>query len=249
VLARTDFLVHTIDTALRDIDNTVQRGRAFVRVGVIPSASARVVAAVGQFLQGAGTRVQRDIDLAWRDAPSTALLAEVSSGQLDMAIAAITEPPGSLACIDLFRDPLVVVLRREHALVRAGEQAAWQEIGHERLALFQSGSMPALGESARAQFAQGAEPFRVSYAETLYALARGGLALGLMSQLYTTTLRDPDLAVLPLVKPQIERRVVLVYRPGQMRNVAVLELLAFLQERLMAPALKPARRMKRQRAG
>lgn len=244
VLARTDFLVHTIDTALRDIDNTVQRGRAFVRIGVIPSASARVVAAVGQFLEGAGAKVPRDIDLAWRDAPSTDLLAEVRSGQLDMAIAAITEPPGSLECLDLFRDPLVLVLRRDHALVRAGKQVAWQDIGHERLAMFASGSMPALGESARAQFAQGAEPYRVSYAETLYALVRGGLALGLMPQLYTTTLRDADLAVLTLVKPQIERRVVLVYRPGPMRNVAVQELLAFLRARLMAPVLKPARRTK-----
>ena len=244
VLARTNFLVHTIDTALRDIDNTVQRGRSFVRIGVIPSASARLVAAVGQFLEGAGAGVHRDIDLAWRDAPSTTLLAEVRSGQLDMAVAAITEPPGSLTCIDLFLDPLVVVLRRDHALARAGKQATWQEIGRERLALFESGSMPALGESARAQFAQGAEPYRVNYAETLYALVRGGLALGLMPQLYTTTLRDPDLVVLPLVKPQIERRVVLVYRAGPMRNMALQELLAFLRERLATPAHKPVRRNK-----
>ncbi len=41
VLARTDFLVNTFEVALRDIESTVQRGRAFVRIGVIPSASAR----------------------------------------------------------------------------------------------------------------------------------------------------------------------------------------------------------------
>ena len=51
VLARTDFLVHTFEVALRDIESTVQRGRAFVRVGVIPSASARVAAAASEFLQ------------------------------------------------------------------------------------------------------------------------------------------------------------------------------------------------------
>ena len=38
VLARTDFLVNTVEVALRDIESTVQRGRAFVRIGVIPSA-------------------------------------------------------------------------------------------------------------------------------------------------------------------------------------------------------------------
>lgn len=257
VLARTDFVVHTVDSALKDIDNTVQRGRALVRIGVIPSASARVVAAVGEFLaeeeqQGAtGARAQQRsrMDLAWRDAPSTTLLAEVRSGQLDLAIAAITEPPGSLVCTDLFRDPLVLVLRRDHALARADKPVAWQDIGHERLALFESGSMPALGESARAQFAQHAEPYRVSYAETLYALVRGGMALGLMPQLYTATLRDPDLVVRPLVTPHIERRVVLVYQPGPMRSQVVQALRAFLQQRLAAaPAPnKPPRRVAKQR--
>ncbi len=252
VLARTDFVVHTVDSALKDIDNTVQRGRALVRIGVIPSASARVVAAVGEFLaeeqpqDAAASAQQRSrMDLAWRDAPSTTLLAEVRSGQLDLAIAAITEPPGSLVCTDLFRDPLVLVLRRDHALARADKPVAWQDIGHERLALFESGSMPALGESARAQFAQHAEPYRVSYAETLYALVRGGMALGLMPQLYTATLRDPDLVVLPLVTPHIERRVVLVYQPGPMRSEVVQALRAFLQARLAAPAPKPTRRTKR----
>ena len=231
VLARTDFLVNTVDVALRDIESTVQRGRAFVRIGVIPSASDSVAAAVNGFLRETG----RALELAWRDAPSTTLLAEVRSGQLDMAIAAITEPPGGLACVELLRDPLVLVVRRDHALARARE-VDWEAIGDQRLVLFESGSMPALGNPARAQFAQGAEPYRVSYSETLYALVRGGLALGLMPRLYTGALRDPELVVLPLAKPRIERRVALVYLPGPMRNVVAQELIAFLRRRLPRPA-------------
>jgi LysR family hydrogen peroxide-inducible transcriptional activator len=227
VLARTDFLVNTFEVALRDIESTVQRGRAFVRVGVIPSASARVMAAASEFLQAGA----RELEIAWRDAPSTTLLAELRSGQLDMAVAAITEPPGGLACVDLFRDPLVLVVRRGHALAAAGD-ASWEAIGKERLVLFESGSMPALGNPARAQFEQGPEPYRVSYSETLYALVRSGQALGLMPRLYTALLRDPELVVLPLLKPRVERRVVLAYLPGPMRNVAAQELIAFLRERL-----------------
>lgn len=244
VLARTDFLVNTVEVALRDIESTVQRGRAFVRIGVIPSASDSVAAAVSAYLRETG----RALELAWRDAPSTALLAEVRSGQLDMAIAAITEPPGGLACVELLRDPLVLVVRSDHALARARE-VDWEAIGGERLVLFESGSMPALGDPARAQFAQGAEPYRVSYAETLYALVRGGLALGLMPRLYTGTLRDPDLVVLPLAKPRIERRVALVYLPGPMRNVVAQELIAFLRRRLPRPdAAAPVRRVAAKKA-
>ncbi len=227
VLARTDFLVHTFDVALRDIQSTVQRGRAFVRVGVVPSASARVAAAVQDFLAARGDTVE----LAWRDAPSTALLAEVRSGQLDMAVAAITEPPGGLECVPLFRDPVVLVVPRSHPLARAGE-VDWEALGPERLVLFESGSMPALGNPARAQFAHHAQPYRVSYAETLYALVRSGLALGLMPQLYTAELRDPALAVVALRKPRVERRMVLAYLPGPMRNVAAQELIAHLRARL-----------------
>jgi DNA-binding transcriptional LysR family regulator len=174
---------------------------------------------------------QREVELAWRDAPSNTLLAELRSGQIDMAVAAITEPPGGLTCIDLFRDPLVLVVRRDHALAAAGD-AQWEAIGKERLVLFERGSMPALGNPARAQFAQGPEPYRVSYSETLYALVRSGQALGLMPRLYTSSLRDPELVVVPLLKPRVERRVVLAYLPGPMRNVVAQELIAFLRERL-----------------
>jgi LysR family hydrogen peroxide-inducible transcriptional activator len=238
VLARTDFLVNTFEVALRDIESTVQRGRAFVRIGVIPSASARVAAAASEFLANG----QREVELAWRDAPSTTLLAELRSGQVDMAVAAITEPPGGLTCIDLFRDPLVLVVRRDHALAAAGD-ANWEAIGKERLVLFESGSMPALGNPARAQFAQGAEPYRVSYSETLYALVRSGQALGLMPRLYTSSLRDPELVVVPLLKPRVERRVVLAYLPGPMRNVVAQELIAFLRDRLPQAGEATVRRM------
>ncbi len=239
VLARTDFLVHTVEVALRDIESTVRRGRAFVRIGVIPSATARVAAAAAEFAAAPG---RGEVELAWRDAPSTTLLAELRSGQLDMAVAAITEPPGGLECVDLFRDPLVLVVRRDHALAATGD-TDWERIGRERLVLFESGSMPALGNPARAQFAQGLEPLRVSYSETLYALVRGGQALGLMPRLYTASLRDPELVVLALSKPRIERRVVLAYLPGPMRNVAAQALIDFLRERLPQAGERPVRRV------
>ncbi|MGJ7507736.1 LysR family transcriptional regulator [Variovorax sp. GT1P44] len=241
VLARTDFLVNTFDVALRDIESTVQRGRAFVRVGVIPSASGRVASAVADFM---GRSAAREVEFAWRDAPSNTLLAEVRSGQLDMAVAAITEPPSGLVCVDLFRDPLVLVVRRDHPLAQAGE-ANWEALGNERLVLFESGSMPALGDPARAQFAQGAEPYRVSYSETLYALVRSGHALGLMPKLYTSTLRDEDLRVLSLQKPHVERRLVLVYLPGPMRNVVAQDLITHLRQHLPMTQDTPVRRLRR----
>lgn len=241
VLARTDFLVNTVDLALQDIHHVVQRGRALVRVGVIPSASTKLAAAVNAFKPADGPPVE----FVWRDAPATVLLQEVREGRLDLALAAITEPPNGLTCIDLFQDPLVLVVRRDHALAR-DSKVSWKAIGQERLVLFESGSMPALGEPARAQFSQGAQaPYHVRYSETLYALVRGGMALGLMPQLYTTSLHDPELAVLALQDPRIERRVVLVYRPGPMRNAAAKDFIDFLREHLTQPKKLKVRRFSR----
>lgn len=240
VLARTNFLVHTVDAALRDIESTVQRGRSLVHVGVIPSASTRVTTAISEYQHTS----PHAVELAWRDAPSDTLLAELRSGQLDLAIAAITEPPGGLTCLDLFRDPLVLVVRRDHYLALQGE-ADWEAIGKDRLVMFESGSMPALGTLVQAQFALGAQPYRVNYSETLYALVRSGQALGLMPRLYTTLLRDPELVVVPLKQPRIERRVVLAHKTGAMRNEVVQELVSFLRLRLSQSAEVKVRRMRK----
>jgi len=234
VLERTDFVVNTVDQALRDIRNVVVRGRAHVRIGVIPSAGRQVAAAVAAF----EARQPGAVSVEWADAPSTELVERLRGGQLDVAVAAITEAPEGLACTDLFRDPLVLVVHRDHPLA-AARSASWKALGSERLAFFESGSMPALGGPARAQFGEGGpQPLRVRYAETLHALVRSRLALGLMPRLYTVALHDPELHVVPLRQPKIERRVVLLRRPEPLRSAAARALAEFLGERLTALAAR-----------
>lgn len=228
VLERADFVVNTMDQALRDIRAMVVLGRAQVRIGVIPSAGRQVAAAVAAF----EARVPEAARVEWVDAPSTELVQRLRRGQLDVAVAAITEAPDGLACVDLFRDPLVLVVHRDHPFA-AARRASWKALGRERLALFESGSMPALGGPARVQFGEGGpQPIRLRYAETLYALVRSRLAVGLMPRLYTVALRDPQLRVVPLGQPRIERRVVLLRRPEPLRSAAARRLVEYLGEQL-----------------
>ena len=230
VLERTQFVVHTVDEALRDIRSVVVRGRAHVRLGVIPSASRQVADAVAAFEAQHPDAIAVD----WVDAPSTELVDRLRQGQLDAAVAAITEDPGGLACTELFRDPLVLLVHREHPLA-AARSVGWKAVGREKLVLFESGSMPALGGPAQAQFGEGGpQPLRVRYAETLHALVRSRLAIGLLPALYTAGLHDPQLRAVPLGQPRIERRVVLLHRPEPLRSAAARQLIAFLVERLPA---------------
>lgn len=238
VLERTDFVVNTVDQALRDIRNVVVRGSAHMRIGVIPSASRQVAAAVVAFeAKQPGT-----VNVEWADAPSTELVQRLRLGQLDVAVAAITDAPDGLDCTELFRDPLMLVVHCDHPLA-AVRSASWKALGSERLALFESGSMPALAGPARAQFGEGGpQPLRVRYAETLHALVRSRLALGLMPRLYTAALHDPQLRVVPLGQPRIERRVVLLRRPEPLRSAAARALAEHLAAQLAGRSGRPARK-------
>lgn len=228
VLERAGFLVNTVDLALQDIAGVVQRGRAVVRVGVVPSASGLLAKAIRGFIDGAPGAVEFEV----RDRPSNALIDALRAGELDVAVAAVTQPPSGLTCVELFDDPLVLVVPRDHALAQAGS-ATWRAIAQAQLVLFSSGSMPALAGPASAQFGRIAHtPYRVDYAETLYAFVRGGLALGLMPRLYTSSLVGTDLVVLPLRRPVIQRRVALLHRPGRLRNAVAQAFIEHLRGQL-----------------
>ncbi|MFV8075037.1 LysR family transcriptional regulator substrate-binding protein, partial [Enterobacter cloacae complex sp.6730661] len=52
--------------------------------------------------------------------------------------------------------------------------------------------------------------YQVDYIETLYGLVRSKLAIGILPQLYTVHLRDPELKVLQLQQPALTRSISLM---------------------------------------
>jgi LysR family hydrogen peroxide-inducible transcriptional activator len=146
VLARTDFLVNAFDVALRDIESTVQRGRAFVRVGVIPSASARVAAVVSEFLQQDGQRedrtrlARRALDRAC--CPNCAAVSSTWRWRPSRNRPAAW--PASICSAIRWCWWCGATMHWPRPA-----DASWEAIGKERLVLFESGSMPALGNPAR----------------------------------------------------------------------------------------------------
>lgn len=228
LLERASFLVNTFERTLVDIDSVVRKGRAVIRVGTIPSASMLLAGCIDNFSRRAGQQVVFEIE----DALSDALVARTRAGQLDVAITAVTEPPEGLTSVALFDDPIVLVVPRTHKLAGAAS-TSWRKLGDAQLVTFAAGSMPALGDMARAQFSRGgAEPLRVNHLETLYSMVRTGLALGLMPRLYTASLKDPALAVIRLQRPSMHRTVSLVYRGGARRNLQIGQFIDDLETRL-----------------
>lgn len=237
LLERAQFLVHTFDETLADIDSVLRSGRARIRVGTMPSASTLVASC----MEGFQREVAGAVEFALEDGLSDELVVRTRSGQLDVTVTAVLEPPTGLVNVPLLEDPVVLVTRRDHPL--AGEsELNWRQISGERLVVFAAGSMPVLGDVVLAQFghagqgektgAPAEEPFRVHHLETLYSMVRSGLGVGLLPQLYTTTLHDPALAVIQLRRPRLHRTVSLLYRGGVTRNAQVGQFIAYLEAHL-----------------
>ncbi|MFZ4284809.1 LysR family transcriptional regulator [Variovorax sp. HJSM1_2] len=237
LLERAQYLVHTFDTTLADMDSVLRSGRARIRVGTMPSASTLMASC----MQGFQREVSGTVEFSLEDGLSDELVARTRTGQLDVTLTAVLEPPTGLVNVPLLEDPVVLVTRRDHVLA-AHAEVNWRQVSGQRLVVFAAGSMPALGDVVLAQFghagpnekagAPAEEPFRVHHLETLYSMVRSGLGVGLLPQLYTTTLRDPALAVIQLRRPRLHRTVSLLYRSGVMRNAQVGQFIAYLEAQL-----------------
>ena len=228
LLERADYLVNVFDLTLLDVDNLLHRGRALVRVGTVPSASGLLASCIEQY----SAQISPALEVRLTDGLADALLAQTRAGELDVAVAAVTDAPAGLTSVALFDDPIVLVVPRGHPLA-ARSSTTWRTLGDERLVMFAIGSMPALGEMARTQFGDGGpEPFKVNYLETMCSMVRTRMALGLVPRLYAMSIMDPSLVAVRLSRPGMHRTVSLLYRSGAKRHAHVGRFIDFLEARL-----------------
>ena len=88
-----------------------------------------------------------------------------------------------------------------------GSALRWRDLRGERLALFASGSTYDLALATLRQQGVALDAAdRLLYSESLYSLVRSGLAVGVISRLYTHGLHADDLCLRPLGSPAITRR-------------------------------------------
>jgi DNA-binding transcriptional LysR family regulator len=78
--------------------------------------------------------------------------------------------------------------------------------------------------------------YRVDFQETLYGLVRSRLALAILPQLYTASLNDDELTVIPLQQPTLSRTVAMMRKPAPLRSPQTEQCFQFLlrafQERI-----------------
>lgn len=235
LLPQVEWLLNSFALGVDDMRRTLAAQGERLRVGALPSAMHLAAPAVAEW-----HRQHPEVVLELRDLLNDELVAAVQTGALDIGLGVDLGLPAGVTALPVGSDEMVAVLPAGHRLADRGE-LRWRDLKGERLALFARGSTYELALSTlRQQGVSLAGADRLQYSESLYSLVRSGLAVGLISRLYTHALPYPDLRVLPLRAPAITRRIALLVRglPGP-RSDAAADCFAHLARSLratMAPA-------------
>lgn len=195
----------TADNAFHDMSDTLQRTRATVRIGSVPSAlpaTAQIIAGIDQDA--------RQVNLHLADGTSDALIAQLHQGSLDMIVCVASLIEEGLVSTPLIEDEMTLVLSRGHSLADSA-QLPWSSLSDMEVVHFTSGSIGEISAAAmRDNNIIHSRRYRVDHLESLFGLVESGLAAGVMPRLYVRGHGHYALAVVPLTQPSIRRKVVLL---------------------------------------
>lgn len=207
LLPHAQRLLKTADNAFADMRDAASLERATIRIGAMPSA----VPAVARALADLGL-VHPDINFHLSDGTSDLLLDDLRNGAFDLVVGVAVGTGMELEATTLFEDEMVLVVRRDHRLA-GRRRTAWSSLAGEEIVHFPGGS---IGELSRVALRQnGLTPstrYRVNQTDSLYGLVVSGLAVGIMPRLYTHRF-DTAVVLIPLDRPSVKRRVMLLRRP------------------------------------
>lgn len=219
VLPLAERLLNQARGTFDDMASTFAERVQTVRIGLIPSAAARLLPALASL-----RKQQPSLRFTLNDMPNTALIDAVREGAADFGVgvhepdAATADKAAALRYQELFEDQIVVVVRRDDPLAQR-RSIAWAKLVGRDLAVFVRGSVSvALQRTGGAEGLQLTVAYRVEYTEPLYELVRNGLAIAVLPSLYKMHLHDTQLVALRLDKPRVTRSIALISLAGDDRG-------------------------------
>lgn len=228
LLPQVERLINGYEQGVDGLYRTLDDGKRTLRVAALPSAMHLLAEPLRQWLAQ-----HPDVDLRLQDPLNDDLVAALQRGEVDLALGVALDLPPHIETFPVAHDDLVAVLPIRHRLARR-KRLAWQDLAGERLALFARGSTYDLAVATLRQHGVDlAAADQLLYSESLYSLVRCGLAVGVISRLYTHNLDAAAVRVSPLHAPVISRRVALMaHAPMGARPPLVQDCLEFLTQAL-----------------
>lgn len=211
VLTTAERLLDDFESALTGVRAFLDGRRGRVAVAASPSISAG-------FLPDVVAAFQRShplVDIRICDALSDEVVALVRAGKVDIGLA--PEPAlieDDLAVRRLFRDRLVLLLRKDHELARRSAAVTWSALAPFRLvALKNTSSVRHLMEQTYAQKGLELQPaFEVEYPTTLIGFVSRGLGIGVLPYSLVPPMPLRELTYRRIGQPEIQRTLCVITR-------------------------------------
>ncbi|MDP3082754.1 MAG: LysR family transcriptional regulator [Rubrivivax sp.] len=204
-------LLDDLALAIGSVDELVakQRGRVVIAAPLVLSGTylPRILAGFRALYPG--------IELVLKESLPDEVLPQVRSGAADLGIGTFHRSEQGLQRVLLFKESLVAVFPRGHAL-DGKAPLAWRDLeGLPVLTLPRDSVFRELAQSGFAAAAMVLQPaFEATYVGTLIGLVDAGLGVAIVPG-YATALADPGrVAWRRLEAPVVEREVQLVHRAG-----------------------------------
>jgi DNA-binding transcriptional LysR family regulator len=224
VLRHAEAIFHEITAAQADVAVLTGGPSGSLRVGAFQSVSAEVVPELIRRLPVEHPALTIDLVQTTADAELFALLEE---GRLDVSFAVLPLPPGPFDAVELFADPIVVMVSASSPLAQRPEPVALADLAG--LPLITSHDIRYLTNFETRMHERGLQADVVHRTDdngTLYGLVAGGVGAAIVTQLVADGANE-SVATLQLEEPLPPRRVALAWRRDREfppRHAAFLEL-------------------------
>lgn len=210
-----------------------------IHLGLIPTLGPYLLAICVKQLSQALPK----IEFYFHEHPTEVLLDLLSRGELDVLVLPYLDEMASFNCISIFHENLILVTPHDHPL---SQQKSLQldDLRGQNILTLQDGHC--LSEQTRNYcFTAGAKEdkrFRASSLETLRYQVSGGRGITLFPELACENDADQLIAYRRFQKPQPNRHIMAITRPGYPRMQAVREMVktirdAYANRRINSPVI------------
>jgi DNA-binding transcriptional LysR family regulator len=220
ILSRLDVFSEVADGA-----SGVVRGE--VRVGMYPSAAAFLYPPLVRRLARTAPTVRTTL----LEGPTLSLESALSAGDIDLALRPVLPlvRDDRLLSRRLWSEPLVAVVPAGHPLAEGG--AARKPVPLRQVAAYPLVTIGEPSEATPRQFETnlafaeaGIRPtiaFQTNQPQTLAALVRGGLGIGVTTALAMTTANGTGIELVPIAESHIQRHVAVWWRADRAESAVV----------------------------
>ena len=239
VRPQVEWMINNFVQGVEDLQQLLKYQADTIRIACIPSTTHLLTPWLAEWQQS-----HPMVDLKIQDLRNDDLLASVANGGADIGLGLEFTIPATVETQFVTEDEVMAVVPANHRLAKLTE-LKWADLSDEPLSVLARGSTYEMIASVLEQQGVGiGYTETLTYTESMYAMVRSGLRIGLISRLYTHGRLDDGIVTLPLKSPELSRRICLMTRSATntRRRAVVQECWDFLCGKLQSTPNSKAKR-------